>query len=208
MKVFVCPSPSEMGKFRGVRDAFSEIWKGNILDVGCRSRTFKQVLSEKINMFAYYGVDLQPPADVIANIENLPFHERAFDVVVALDVLEHANDIHKAFGEVCRTTNRFVVLTLPNLYEIKKRIKFLLGLKLSGKFGLPGHPTQDRHRWFFSLRDAVKFVHTMAVRYKFEVAVDGCLIGPHKSFWFFRKMVGLFPNLLCSYYVVLLKRRI
>jgi len=213
MKVFICPRPGEIGKFRGVVNAFSDIWDGGILDVGCRSRNLKQVLSDHnrnrhSRKFSYVGFDLYSPSDVIGNIETgLPFHEQAFDVVVALDLLEHTNDIHKAFKEVCRVARRFVVLTFPNLYDIKGRMNFLFGYPLSGKYGLPECPLKDRHRWFFSLREAVRFVHAMASQCGFKAMEDGCLIGPRRGFAPWRFMVCLLPNLLSPCYIALLERK-
>jgi len=55
-------------------------------------------------------------------------------------VLEHTNNIHKSFEELCRVARKFVVITLPNAYELKTRLKFLLGLPHSGKYGLPVDP--------------------------------------------------------------------
>ncbi len=163
MKVFTCPRPDELGKFHGIVHAFPDIWTGRILDVGCRSGNLREVLHQHNEPVEYCGLDLYPPADVIADLEKgLPFKGKEFDVVVALDVLEHTDDIHKAFDEICRVARQFAVITLPNAYELKGRIKFLLGQRISGKYGLPVEKPADRHRWLFSFDEARNFVRVRA----------------------------------------------
>jgi SAM-dependent methyltransferase len=153
-------------------------------------------------------LDLSPPADVIANLEKgLPFSDKTFDVVVALDVLEHTDNIHKAFDELCRIARKFVIITLPNVYEMKGRIKFLLGRPISGKYGLPPDHTTDRHRWLFSFNEARQFVHFRARKCGFKIEDEGCLIGPHRSSIVARALVSWFPNLFSPWYLVLLKRQ-
>ena len=208
MKVFICPTPDEAGKFYGVVNAFPNIWEGNVLDIGCRSGHLKDVLWECKKEIRYVGLDLHPPADIIADLEKgLPFSDESFDVVVAMDVLEHTDDIYKAFEELCRVSRKFVLVTLPNAYELKGRIKFFFGHRLSGKYGLPAEPPTDRHRWLFSFNEAVHFVHVRAAKCGFEVKDEGCLIGPSRASVVGRHLVGYFPNLLSPWYLVLLSKR-
>ncbi|MDW8103174.1 MAG: methyltransferase domain-containing protein [Anaerolineae bacterium] len=209
MRVFVSPVSGEMGKFQGVIEAFPWIWEGIILDVGCRTSNFKRALLYNNIKIRYYGVDICPPADVIINLENgLPFASQAYDVVIALDILEHINNLHKAFDEICRCARRFVIITLPNAYELKSRIKFLIGRSLSGKYGLPLEPPEDRHRWLFSLKEARSFVQARSQKCGFKIVKEGCLIGPRRSAfgigWLLCRFV---PNLLAPWYIVMLERR-
>ena len=49
--------------------------------------------------------------DVVADVGvGLPFPDRSADVVVALDVLEHADRIHDSFAELCRVARKHIVL--------------------------------------------------------------------------------------------------
>jgi SAM-dependent methyltransferase len=164
-------------------DAFPEIWRGRVLDMGCRSGALKTVLEAHrgINV-RYTGMDLLYPAQIVADLnQNVPFVERAFDVVVALDVLEHTDDLHGAFDELCRIAKKYVVLTLPNGYELKGRIKFLFGFPVSGKYGLPVESPGDRHRWLFSFTEARDFVRVRGARNGFSVRKEGCLMGPQRA---------------------------
>jgi SAM-dependent methyltransferase len=206
VNIFVSPSRDEMGKFLGVVRAFPEIWDGLVLDVGCRSGNLKgALLNRKVH---YWGLDLLPPADVIGDIEvGLPFGKVTFDTVVALDVLEHTDNIYQAFRELCRVARQYVVIGLPNVYELKSRIKFLLGQRLSGKYGLPLDSPDDRHRWLFSLQEARAFTHTIGQRQGFEVCAEGSFVGPRRGSTGARFIVSLVPNLLSPWYIVLLHRR-
>ena len=159
MKGHTSTRAGEAGKFEAVVRAFPGIWSGDVLDVGCRSGNLRLALDGQAltpTIPAWTG----SPADVVANLEEgLPFPDGSFDVVVALDVLEHTDDIHGAFAELCRVSRRHVVLTLPNTYEASLRLKYLLGKRISGKYGLPVEPVEDRHRWVMSLHEALAFTH-------------------------------------------------
>ncbi len=202
-----CPQGDEIGKFRGIIGAFPHIWGDRVLDIGCRSRNLGVVLKQAQPNALYCGLDLYPPADIVANLEKgLPFKDKSFDVVVALDVLEHTDDIHASFLECCRVAARFVAITLPNAYELRGRLKFLMGMPLSGKYGLPINPPSDRHRWLFSWKEAKSFVHALSARVGFKVVADGCLIGPRRARlmgW----LVKRFPNLFSPSYFALLERQ-
>lgn len=206
MKVFVTPSRDEIGRFVGITHAFPKIWEGKVLDVGCRSEGFKRALYDQ-NVY-YKGLDLSQPADIIGNLEiGLPFSNESFDVVVALDVLEHTNNIYHSFNELCRVARKYVVIALPNIYDIRFRAKFLKGHPLSGKYGLPAEPVADRHRWLFSFKEARSFCHHRANLHGFKILDEGCYVGPRRGFPIVKFLVSIFPNLLSPRYLVLIGRK-
>lgn len=205
MRLVVSPTPDEQGKFAGLARAFPSIWSGDVLDVGCRTGNLRRVLPDP--GARYCGVDLAPPADIVADLgRGLPIADRSFDTVVALDVLEHTNDIHAAFGELCRVARTYVLLALPNAYEGGARLRFLLGRNLNGKYGLTPDPPGDRHRWLFSLDEARRFAHVLSPRFGFAVRAEGCLVGPRRNTGLLPGLVRRFPNLLAPAYVTLLRR--
>ena len=72
-----------------------------ILDVGCGVKPYLPFFSSARE---YVGVDVVPNshADVIAPIEELPFEDGAFDVVLCIQVLEHVDDPAHAVRELRR----------------------------------------------------------------------------------------------------------
>jgi len=204
MKVFVAPDDPEVGKFKGVIDAFPGIWNGSVLDVGCRKKKLSTLLAT--SPVKYTGFDLDPAADIVGDLtKGLPFSDSAFNVVVALDILEHINDVHSAFDEICRVSNEYVVITLPNIFEIKTRLRILFGGKISDKYEIKPNSQIDRHRWIFNFSSALSFCHARGEKNFFTVKSEGCLVGPKRN-----KLLGsltkLRPDLLSPHYMVLLKR--
>src|SRR5690242_10840480 len=167
MKTLVSPN-GDNGKFVTIVREFPYVWEGRVLDVGCRSQQLKRLLPPETKN--YLGVDLSPPADVIANLGlGLPMDGGSCDTVVALDVLEHTDDIYHSFDELCRVARKYVLIALPNLYDITARKRFVFGQHISEKYGLPVSPPMDRHRWIFSFREAKKFTHVMATKHGFAI---------------------------------------
>jgi SAM-dependent methyltransferase len=194
-----------MGKFHAVAQAMADAWQGSVLDVGCRAGAFERVLPP--SRVRYVGLDLVPPADVVGRLDaGLPFHNASSDTVVALDVLEHTDDIHRSFAELCRVARTHVLVVLPNLYDIGYRFKFLLGRRPSAKYGLPLEPPPDRHRWLFSFREAKRFTHALGQRHGFTIKTEGCLVGPRRGAAGCRFLVRLCPDLFSPWYLALLER--
>jgi ubiquinone/menaquinone biosynthesis C-methylase UbiE len=50
---------------------------------------------------------------VLGDATALPFADRAFDGVTALEVLEHIPDTARALEEICRVAARFVIISFP-----------------------------------------------------------------------------------------------
>jgi SAM-dependent methyltransferase len=205
MKTLVTQGPNEQGKLQSLAMAWPDVWQGRILDVGCRSKTLQSVLPR--GELQYWGLDLYAPADVLGNLEQgLPFPDAFFDTVVALDVLEHTDNIYEAFAELCRVSHRYVLIALPNAYEVASRIRFLRGQPLSGKYGLPPEPPLDRHRWLFSWNEAKRFAQVLGPKHGFTILAEGNLIGARRSAMGGSLLVRLFPNMLSPWYIALLRR--
>lgn len=136
----------------------------SLLDVGCRDAILKRYLQKHI---AYTGADMidGPGVDHVCNLEKgLPFSDDAFDVVTALDVLEHTDDIWRSFEELVRVARRQVIIVLPNLYHWSLRVQYMTGREM-GKYRLTPDIIQDRHRWLVSYNTANEFSRGMALKY-------------------------------------------
>ncbi len=85
-----------------------------ILDVGCNSGWFPHEISKARREAKITGVDLYGEAVEygqklypglslkVADAHSLPFKDRAFDVVICTEVIEHLRDINQAIAEIKR----------------------------------------------------------------------------------------------------------
>jgi SAM-dependent methyltransferase len=153
--------------------------RASVLDIGCRKRELREHLPEQGR---YVGLDLAPPADVIASAENpLPFDDDSFETVVLADVLEHLNDPHKALDEAMRVGRRSVVVLLPNLFTLLFRIYFAaLGRLPSQKYAFGPHPQVDRHRWILNFDEAASFTAGRAALCNWRVARECAYLLPFR----------------------------
>jgi SAM-dependent methyltransferase len=190
-------------KAESIVDGFPSIWSGQVLDIGCRRRELDRALAPR--GVSYVGLDLSMSADAVADLGvGLPFPDRSADVVVALDVLEHTDDIHHSFSELCRVARRHVVLSLPNQYDARSRWMAVRG-KHSGKWGLPLEPSRDRHRWMFTLPEARDFCEHVGREHGWVVAQERALVGPKRGAPISRTLVERWPDFFAPTYVAVLQ---
>ena len=97
------------------------------------------------------------------DIYQLPFADKSFAVTFCLEVLEHLQTPEKALAELCRVTDRTLILSVPH------EPFFCLGNLLSGKnISRLGNP-QD-HINFFTLSKLKKFLQqNLSSEYQFEI---------------------------------------
>jgi hypothetical protein len=182
------------------------VWSGVVVDVGCRGRELERPVAELGG--TYFGIDLAATGDVVADLgSGLPLRSASADTVVGLDVLEHTDDIHHAFDEMCRVATRHVVITLPNMYDWRARLRHLRGLPLSGKYGLPIDPPDDRHRWLFGLDEARSFCLVQAQRGGWQVDDERVVVGPRGQLPLANQLATKVPRWFCSTYLALLTPR-
>lgn len=151
-----------------VASKYGEILRGSVLDVGCDRKQLGRAIG---TCGRYVGVDADPGADVVINLdrEDLPFEPGSFDTVVCTDVLEHLERLHAVFDRLCGVARRHVIVSLPN------PVRTLLLAMLEGSqgrlkfYGLPVEEPKDRHRWFFGYEEALEFVSGRARRNGFAV---------------------------------------
>ncbi|MEQ8672051.1 MAG: class I SAM-dependent methyltransferase [Aggregatilineales bacterium] len=48
------------------------------------------------------------------NLQDIPFNDNSFDLVICLEVLEHVGDPQRALAEIHRVTSRYALLSVPN----------------------------------------------------------------------------------------------
>lgn len=139
-----------------------------LLDAGCRTMDLKPLLT---NCDEYFGSDLIAGDGVLqCNLEEtLPFENNSFDIVTALDVIEHLNNPHFAMSELIRVAKKGIIISLPNMYYIEFRLRFLTGGGISGKYNFSPIPILDRHRWILSYEEAIEFIKENCQGYEFNI---------------------------------------
>lgn len=114
-----------------VRNYFRAVYPNiRILDVGCGEGVMVEEYSKK--GYDITGVDLNYGSKHVirGDARSLPFKDGRFDIVLALDVLEHVdyNDQHKVLEEMKRVLkpNGKALISVPNLAHLISRLSFLI----------------------------------------------------------------------------------
>jgi 2-polyprenyl-3-methyl-5-hydroxy-6-metoxy-1,4-benzoquinol methylase len=133
-----------------------------VLDIGCRDQIFKKSLQGN---FKYIGIDYDPKIDhsefINHNLENgLPEQLGKIDIINAMDVLEHVENIHDIFNECFKKSEQKIAIALPNMAYYKFRLTFLFSGEISGKYIFHSKKIIDRHRWFTTYYNNINFVKT------------------------------------------------
>lgn len=120
-----------------VRRLFPNGQELSILDVGCGDG---RLVTHLIPDHDVYGIDSDHEAvkraytqginAVKGNLADpLPFRDEMFDVVFALDVLEHIYDLSFALGEIKRVlkSDGYFIISLPNHFDLRTRFDIFFG---------------------------------------------------------------------------------
>ena len=149
---------------RRVDEAAAEIRPASVLDVGCGEGVVTERLARNLAPATVLGVDADEgrlkeewQARSAPNLSfatgsayDLPFEDGSFDLVCAIEVLEHLERPRDALAEMSRVAGRALLLSVPN--EPGWRISHLLaGRNVRALGNTPGHINHWSKRGFVEL---------------------------------------------------------
>lgn len=147
--------------------------KPRLLDVGCRDGALGRCIG---GMLEVEGLDLvqnaQGTVRHVADLaKGLPFPDRSFEYVAALDVVEHLEDFEGAVDELLRVAGGALFVMLPNLAYVLFRWRFLRSGRISGKYDMALGQGRDRHRWLTILSQTDAFMRDFAKSRKLDLEI-------------------------------------
>ena len=149
---------------RHLDEAVTSLQPSSILDVGCGEGVVTLRLAQLLPSTKVLGVDageshLRDEWDACSapnlsfaggSAYDLPFADGSFDLVCAVEVLEHLERPRDALAEMSRVAGRALLLSVPN--EPSWRISHMLAGRDVRKFGdTPGHINHWSKRAFAEL---------------------------------------------------------
>ncbi len=161
----------EVGKLIGkMTDANS------LLDVGCRDGILKRHINREVE---YFGADLFDNGShvkYVGDIMHVDF-DRKFDIVSAIDILEHLEQPTNAFEKLMELSNKYIIISLPNCYDLKKRYSFAVHGTLGGKYKFSSGEILDRHRWIMSAEEIDDFYKSIAAKHNISLFIHDVKYG-------------------------------
>lgn len=137
-----------------------------VLDVGCRDAS----LADLMPGVDYSGADLLPGPRVkyVGDVTSMQIGN-TFDAVVALDILEHLESPSEMFDRLVSFAERYLLISLPNTYDLKSRVKFVTRGQLGGKYVFGEEHPLDRHRWLMNRSEICAFAAEKARKHGLEL---------------------------------------
>ncbi|MEM6601057.1 MAG: class I SAM-dependent methyltransferase [Verrucomicrobiota bacterium] len=126
-----------------------------MLDVGCYEAPLRHFVGKDL----YHGIDFAGDPDQhidLEKAERLPFEDNAYPTVICIEVLEHLDNLHAMFSELCRVSSSHVIVSLPNCWAVARR-HIERGRGKISHYGLPHERPPDRHKWFFNCSEIISF---------------------------------------------------
>lgn len=171
----------------------------SLLDIGCgrRVQLMRKYLSPSIK---WQGLDFpqesnNDPMDLGSEIlihdlnNGIPYPDNSFDVVIALQVLEHLDNPYFILKEMIRVARNDVVVGMPNQLYWVFRWRALRGEIPSSGYRFPPKPVFNRHKWFPTLLQTKAFIEYNAKPFKTDFHYCLNFWGKyHKYLWWFERL--------------------
>jgi hypothetical protein len=172
-------------RHRFLAERFGRFLSGRVLNIGGGG---EKHLLQFINPREYLELDIAGTPDLRIDLDAehpWPIPDGSFDAVICTEVLEHLNELHRAFGELLRISRKYVVISVPNAlpavygYVTRRPVVVDDGTppgiafgRFAKFYGLPTERPDDRHRWFFSYSEARDFFQNQATTRGYRVVEE------------------------------------
>jgi 2-polyprenyl-3-methyl-5-hydroxy-6-metoxy-1,4-benzoquinol methylase len=117
----------QRGFERNLEDLFASTEATSLLDVGCGEGVLTERWARRLDPVRVVGIDLDDPliaaewakrsapnlTYIAQRAEQLPFADGEFDLVTAIEVLEHVPDPAHTVAEMARCAGRHVLVSVP-----------------------------------------------------------------------------------------------
>jgi len=152
------------------------------------------------------------PTEVV-NLENeFPCEDSTYDVVLALDVLEHLVSPENSISESYRALRQkgILIVYVPNHFSLIGRVRILLGSTVDTFKFFPNHELWNYpHLRFFNHASIIKMIELAG--FKLEIDMSEINFQPKFLFKIFGRkftmiMVKHFPNLFAGGYFIVFKK--
>ncbi len=157
-----------MAGFEGaLTDLFERARPQSVLDVGCGEGVLTLEWAQALGERPVVGLDLADPKleaewqqRARANLsfltgrgEQLPFGEREFDLVAAIETLEHVENPELTLAEMARVAHRHLLLSVPR-EPLWRALNLARGAYVRDLGNTPGHVNHWSRRGFERLLSA------------------------------------------------------
>ena len=149
---------------RSLDELFDSAAPRSLLDVGCGEGTLVQRWAQRIGDGRVVGIDLEEDSiqagwrqHQAANLEyrvvaaqELPFAAGEFDMVSAIEVLEHLPEPERALAEMARCAERHLLVSVPR-EPLWRMLNMARGAYWAALGNTPGHLNHWSRRSFVAL---------------------------------------------------------
>jgi 2-polyprenyl-3-methyl-5-hydroxy-6-metoxy-1,4-benzoquinol methylase len=149
---------------RTLEELFTAAGPRSLLDVGCGEGVLVHQWAQRLGEARVVGIDLEEPSIQagwaqrqapnldyrVMRAENLPFADEEFDVVSAIEVLEHVPDPEHTLAEMARCGQRHLLVSVPR-EPLWRMLNMARGAYWTSLGNTPGHLNHWSKRSFAHL---------------------------------------------------------
>jgi 2-polyprenyl-3-methyl-5-hydroxy-6-metoxy-1,4-benzoquinol methylase len=154
-----------MAAFEGaVADLFAAAAPHSVLDVGCGEGVLTARWAEQLGTGPVVGIDLEDQKLQaewqrrrrhnlefrVMRAEELPFGDDEFDLVAAIEALEHVPDVDRTLTQMARVARRHLLVSVPR-EPLWRVLNLCRGAYLRDLGNTPGHVNHWSRRGFVRL---------------------------------------------------------